>query len=175
MVFGRCLLIPLITLACAKELPQAPLEILTLERTVCYGWCPSYKITVTGDGRVTYEGRKFVKNVGRRGKVLDPGSLQRLADEFRRLGYFNLRDHYASSEDGCPTVWTDNPSVITSVRVRGTTKTVEHYLGCQYEIDSRRGPYPEDLTAFENQIDEIVGTKQWIGTEQERAKTAARR
>ena len=155
-------------------MPQASLELLTLERTVCYGWCPSYKITVSGDGRVTYEGRKFVKEVGRREKLLDRHSLQRLADEVQRLSYFRLRDHYASSEDGCSTLSTDSPSVITSVRVGGTTKTVDHYLGCEYAIASR-GPYPEDLTAFENQIDEIVGTKQWIGTEQERAKTAARK
>lgn len=33
---------------------------ITLERTVCFGVCPDYVVTVHGDGTVEYEGRNFV-------------------------------------------------------------------------------------------------------------------
>ena len=33
-----------------------------------------------------------------------------------------LPDRYEREKDGCPEVWTDNPSVITSIRINGKTK-----------------------------------------------------
>src|SRR5262249_21525334 len=38
--------------------------VVTLERTQCYGTCPSYKLTVSADGTVVFEGREYVKNKG---------------------------------------------------------------------------------------------------------------
>jgi len=101
--------------------------------------------------------------------------LVQLAEEVRRVDYFRLRDRYASEEDGCPTRWTDNPGAITSVKVGGRLKRIAHYYGCQYEMESRRGVYPEHLTAFESRVDEIVGVAEWIGSEKERARTATQR
>src|SRR5947208_1474873 len=37
---------------------------ITLERSTCFGTCPDYKLTVTGDGTVVFEGREFVKVKG---------------------------------------------------------------------------------------------------------------
>lgn len=35
--------------------------VITLQRTVCYGSCPEYKLTIFSDGRVLYEGIRNVK------------------------------------------------------------------------------------------------------------------
>ena len=51
---------------------------------------------------------------------------------------------------------TDMPSAITSIRLKGKSKTVSHYYGCG---DS--GVLPK-LTALENKIDEVAGTQKWI-------------
>ena len=146
------------------------LEELTLERTRCYGACPSYCIVVFADGRVDYEGREFVKTIGKAVRQLSRVELGDLVDEINRANYFQLRDRYAKKEDGCPTVWTDSPAAITSVRADGRLKTIGHYHGCQ---DDDRGSsvaaiYPRALTELEDQIDRIVRTEEWIGTEDER-------
>jgi hypothetical protein len=48
--------------------------VITLERTVCYGTCPSYKVTLTGDGTVVYEGQNFVRVQGRQEKKIHPAA-----------------------------------------------------------------------------------------------------
>jgi len=146
------------------------LEEITLERTRCYGWCPAYRIVVFADGRVEYEGREFVKATGRAVRQLSRLDLEKLVDEINRANYFNLRDRYAREEDGCPTVWTDSPGAITSVRADGRLKTIRHYHGCQDDDRSASAvsSYPRALTELEDQIDRIVKTEEWIGTEEER-------
>src|SRR5437762_3733651 len=102
--------------------PVGRIEQLSLERTTCYGWCPAYTVTVFGDGRVEYEGKRFVKIKGKRTKRIDINALRQLRGEVERIHYFDLRDSYASPADGCPTRWTDNPAAITSVLAGGKTK-----------------------------------------------------
>jgi len=40
--------------------------VVRLQRTRCYGICPAYKLTIHGDGKVEYEGLKYVKETGTR-------------------------------------------------------------------------------------------------------------
>lgn len=158
--------------ACHREVPPLPFEELTLERTVCYGSCPAYRITVFADGRVEYEGREFVKVAGTATKRLTASEIQQLRVELGKVNYFALRSRYSFARDGCPTVWTDNPAAITSVRRNGMVKSVHHYYGCrQQDRGSARGqPYPEYLTRFERRIDEIVGTTEWVVSKRDAAE-----
>ena len=34
--------------------------VITLERTICLGECPDYRVEIRGDGRVTYHGENYV-------------------------------------------------------------------------------------------------------------------
>jgi hypothetical protein len=152
--------------------PIGRLEQVSLERTTCYGSCPAYRVTVFGDGRVEYEGKRFVKIKGKRMKRLDAKVIRRLTDEIERVSYFGLRDSYDSATDGCPTTWTDNPAAITSVRAGGKTKRIHHYLGCREDAGPAANgkSYPRSLTTFEDRIDMIAGTAEWIGTGPERVR-----
>ncbi len=47
-----------------KNLDLNPSDAITLERTGCYGTCPIYSLTIYGDGKVTYEGKRHVDNIG---------------------------------------------------------------------------------------------------------------
>ena len=38
--------------------------LITMERTPCHGTCPVYKLTISGNGEVTYEGHNFVEVEG---------------------------------------------------------------------------------------------------------------
>jgi hypothetical protein len=81
-----------------------------------------------------------------------------LIAEFDKAKYFSLNDKYETQKDGCPEEWTDHPTVVTSIKMNGKSKSISHYHGC------RDGQiiYPKALTDLEDRIDEIVGTKQWI-------------
>ncbi len=138
--------------------------LITLSRTACFGYCPTYKLTISADGSVTFEGVDYVKTKGIVKSRISRKQLQQLISEFKKLNYFSLRNQYQSEEDGCSTVWTDYPSATTSIRLNGKSKSVLHYYGCHK--DPGNAMYPKGLTELETRIDRIVGTERWIGQAQ---------
>jgi len=133
---------------------------ITLERTECFGVCPVYKLTITADGAVVFEGRRFVKQEGATIKsAISRDGLKQLMAEFDRVKFFSLEDDYSETRLSCPT---DQPSAFTSIRINGKSKTINHYLGC---VEPKA---PRGLTELENKIDEIVNTAQWLPDKKER-------
>ena len=122
--------------------------VITLERTACHGTCPVYKLTISEDGKVIYEGRNFVEVEGEQTESLSPTQIQDLVAAFEQADFFSLRD-YIDNNAG------DSQSVITSITIDGKTKTVNHYYG-----DSSA---PQELFELESRIDEITNSKQWTG------------
>lgn len=133
---------------------EAGAVLASLERTLCYGACPAYKVTVYADGSVEYVGERYVKLKGRHTGKIGAAEIAAIEAAFEEAKYFELRDAYEKMEV------TDNPSVITSYRRGGLTKTVRHYHGDRSA--------PKSLNTLEDRFDEIVGTERWIGTLQER-------
>lgn len=132
-------------------------KVITLERTVCYGTCPNYKLTIFSDGRVSYEGIRFVKKMGKATGRISRAKLNDLVMEFTNIYYFNLPDSFQPGDKTCPTEWTDMPSATTSLTWQGRSKTIVHYHGC------KGANTLELLTKLENKIDEAVNVKQWTG------------
>jgi hypothetical protein len=139
--------------------------LITLERIGCYGTCPVYKLAISADGKVVFEGKAFVKKAGRAEDRITSSQLSELIRAFNNADYFSLKDSYAGGPaDGCPTMWTDNASAITSIRSKGRAKKIYHYYGCR-ELDSGDGVgkvWPQGLFHLEEQIDQIVGSDKWI-------------
>ncbi|MBD2019873.1 hypothetical protein H6F43_06680 [Leptolyngbya sp. FACHB-36] len=133
---------------------------LTLERTACFGFCPMYKVTVYGNGKVVYEGRRFVKVTGTRTTTISRAAVRKLVAEFQKINYFKLQDQYTGGH-------TDAPSAITSLTMGRKQKTVNHYLPSP--------DAPTQLTELENKIDAVVNSKQWIGTDAERSAQGGRK
>ena len=131
-------------------------DLITLERTVCFGTCPSYQVTIARDGTVSFEGRDFVKTKGTARAHINPEDFNKLVNEFEKIKYFALDDKYESGSPGCPNAATDSPSARTSIRMNGKSKSVSHYYGC------RDSEVLKALTALERKIDEIAGTEKWI-------------
>jgi hypothetical protein len=143
--------------------PQQPIPsdtLITIRRTVCFGTCPDYTLTIAADGSVIFEGREYVRTKGTAKSTISLETLRQLIGEFDRVKYFSLNDRYESRKDGCPEVWTDNPSAITSIRINGKSKSISHYYGCQ--AGTGTSIYPKDLTLLETKIDELAGSDRWI-------------
>lgn len=122
--------------------------VITLERTLCYGTCPAYKLTIYGTGVVAWEGKSFVRVTGKAEGAISREQFKQLVSEFDKAKYYSLKDNYIQ----IPV--TDAPYVITSITVDGKTKSVRHYCA-----DTTA---PEQLTKLENKIDEIVNSDQWV-------------
>ncbi len=78
----------------APELNPSLVRELEIEHTGCFGPCPVYRVRINDSGQVEYEGKQFVRQVGRAGYSLHPSDVSPL--------FTWLRDHaklYAASAD----------------------------------------------------------------------------
>ncbi|SRR5579883_1162263 len=131
-----------------NQSPRSQSIMLTLERTACFGACPIYKLTIYGNGKVVYAGKRFVTVTGIRTTTISRAAVRQLVAEFQQIHYFGLQDSYTGGH-------TDAPSAITSLTIGTQHKTVNHYLPSPTA--------PQRLTALENKIDTVVNVQQWTG------------
>ncbi|MET0791619.1 MAG: DUF6438 domain-containing protein [Polyangiaceae bacterium] len=122
--------------------------LATLERTGCYGECPVYRLTVSGDGSVIYVGTRWVKVKGRQQYKLSEAQLSELQAAFERANFLQLHDydHVESTDDDWAHV---------SLRRGNTVKRVRHYHG--------DNAAPPALGVLEDEFDRIVGSAQFVG------------
>jgi len=130
--------------------------VIVLERGICFGTCPVYKLTISANGSVEFEGRHFVKKKGIVRAIISREQLKDLVAEFERAKYFTLQDRYVNKEDGCNADIMDTPRVKTSITIAGKTKSVDHQHGCKGPLDL------DQLTALEDKIDEVVNSSKWF-------------
>lgn len=128
---------------------------ITLERTACFGTCPIYKLTITSDGNVTFNGIRFTKTIGTAKGKISASDFRQLVREFEQIDYFSLPD-FLPGTAVCPRRVTDMPSANTSIKAKGKQNSVRHYYGC-----GDAGPLA-GLIALEKKIDEVAGTQKWI-------------
>jgi hypothetical protein len=164
----------LIPAGSAPGLSDAELRkvVVTLERRGCYGECPIYQLRITGDGKVSFHGERFVKRTGSHAGTISPEKVRKLVRAFEEAGYFAIRENYGYGGCGtrqlCATGFlNDAPGADTSITLRGRTHRVTHDYGCTCA--------PSPLFKLEHAIDEIVGTDRWVGKEKggQRAGSAA--
>lgn len=152
------LLLVSLAAADASQLPDVPADtIISLQRTSCFGPCPVYTVTIDARGRVTYEGEKFVRVVGRQIARIDRSIAAQLLAHAERIHFFDMRDAYRVVEnaDGSSTTVTDLPTKIVTITTNRRTKRVEDYFGA-----------PAALQEFEAAIDEAAGTNRWVFTDE---------
>src|SRR5215468_11133982 len=98
----------LLALATASA-ADATFDRITFTRTVCFGTCPAYSISVTGKGMISYGGDRFVSQKGARTAKLDAADVKRLEAALKTANVDAMRDSYAEPGDGCESLATDHP------------------------------------------------------------------
>ncbi len=120
--------------------------VMSLQRTMCPSACPDYSLSIYADGRVLYEGRRYVAIKGKQKIHISKGQVNQLYDEFCRINFFTLKDKYeALIKDGSITK--------ISLRADGLFKEV---------INCHPSQAPAGLYSLEKMIDETTGSKRWI-------------
>ena len=124
-------------------------EYIKLQRTMCYGTCPVYSVTVDNEGNVNYHGEMFVYKSGEQHWKISKKKVEQLNNLIEDFGFKSFI--YESGEEFI----TDQPSCITTVKYSdGQTKEIDHDYGNILVDDS--------LAAFEKKIDRIIGTKKYV-------------
>ena len=126
-----------------------PDTLITLRRSECFGVCPAYSLSVSGEGTVSYVGTSYVKVQGVASSQVSVSQVQELVNEMWDAGYFDMVE-----PSPCNSSITDAPSVITSLRLGPQTHRVEHYRGNPCS--------PRSLTTIEDRIDEVTGSDRWL-------------
>ena len=130
--------------------PESQIKV-SLQRTACYGSCPAYTVTVSGQG-VVYEGDRFNAVGGtHHAPPLEQGALRALAQRMLDAGWFGMEDKYRAN-------WTDNPTQTVILTVDGQTKKVIDYVGIEAGM-------PDAVRDIEYEIDRIAGSGRWVRAE----------
>ena len=121
---------------------------IELSRSVCYGTCPAYSVTIRGDGSVHFDGQRYVQIPGKHDARVAPDTVRELVRQFEKAKFFAADDKYVAEV-------TDNPTYTLTLTVGGEKKTVTDYVGEQVGM-------PLVITDLENAVDEASGTERWI-------------
>jgi hypothetical protein len=138
---------------------------ITLERSMCYGDCPVYKVEIFEDGRTVFSSDKRYgdnyEDVNKffaypRGVLLPGIHEDRISSEvvgklfakFTSAKFFGLRKHYVAQV-------TDNPFYTLTLQIGGRKKEVVDYVG-------RAVGMPEVVTQLEEAVDAAAKSNRWV-------------
>jgi hypothetical protein len=120
--------------------------VIRLERMKCPGACPDYSLVIKGDGRIMYEGRRYVAAKGKRQGKISASQVRKLLEEFNRVGFFLLQDRYNS-------IVNDGSTTKTSIQAGPARKVV---------VNCHPSRAPESLYNLEKMIDEVCKSDRWV-------------
>jgi hypothetical protein len=82
--------------------PKQVEPVLVYQRTPCYGRCPTYTATIFADGRVEYDGQRFVSLLGKHTLSLPPATVAAMLAEAKRINFSSLANRYAGHTSDLP-------------------------------------------------------------------------
>lgn len=138
---------------------QPEISSIRLQRSPCFGACPVYEIELSSSGQVKYVGDRFVEQTGFHTSSIQRSDFQAVVEEVKAIHFFSLKDQYRFEPDGCTSWMTDQPTATFIVTADGKDKIVSYYYGCQGL------PIGPQLEALADAIDEVSGSKRWVGRE----------
>ena len=131
-------------------LPEVPLEQvrIVLERTGCYGSCPSYCVEVYGDGRVIYRGERYVDVQGKHEYRVPKEGVARLVESLRSKDLWSLRSEYHAPI-------TDSATYLLTLDMGKQSRKITDYVGEMIGM-------PVVVSEFEDEVDKVARTDKWV-------------
>jgi hypothetical protein len=137
-------------------------DSIVLERTMCYGTCPAYRLSLSNGGEIRFESRNPGDESRRAADTVGAATFRALISRARTIGFFDFPSEISSDSVLCHTRWTDHPTVVVSVFAKAQKKRVEDYLGCYETRDMQVLPSIARLRSFEEEIDSVLGSSRWV-------------
>jgi uncharacterized protein DUF6438 len=142
-------------------------DSLVLDRTVCFGFCPAYRLTIAGNGAVRFVTTARSDTV-QRGDTISPRDFQSLIREAHRIGFFSLPQDIAADRTLCPMKATDHPTVTVTIFRADSAHQVVDYRGCYAGTDLSVTSALGALHRFESAVDSVAGSKRWLDLARQR-------
>jgi hypothetical protein len=95
-------------------------DSVTLIRTACFGSCPDYRVRVSGDGTVVWQGNSSVQEQGQRTIAISRERALALLNRFLTAEVWALCGKYTVPI-------TDNPTTSVVIQTRSGSKRIEDY------------------------------------------------
>ncbi|HKR06401.1 MAG TPA: DUF6438 domain-containing protein [Bacteroidia bacterium] len=92
--------------------------LASIERTPCFGQCPTYKISIYQSGYVVYEGKQHVKNIGFFSLRLDKSKVEEIKNFILQNKILEMNDEYKNPRIA------DYPSTLTEANLNGKYKHI---------------------------------------------------
>lgn len=115
-----------------------PNLVASLQRSPCFGYCPTLKMEVFSDGTARYHGTAHVSRLGNYTAKVDAAFIKRIEDKALSIKYLSLLDHYPTGDIAV----SDVPTVTSYVRIGKDGK----------RITNNYDP-PKALTEFEQWLE----------------------
>src|SRR5438093_696636 len=116
-----------------------PVLLASIERTPCFGKCPTYKIRIYQNGYVAYEGKQNVKNIGKFSTQLDRAKVEEIKNYIIQNKILELNDKYVN-----PNI-ADFPTIYTEANLNGKYK---HITEMEMHV-------PDQLKEYEKFLDSL--------------------
>ncbi len=129
-----------------------------LHRTECFGTCPVFDLNVLPDGRVIYNGKRFVVREGIQRASLPEATVEELRRAIEASRFSALDPHCCDCTTRTDAPWTR----MLVIGERTGNKVIEHYHGC--------ASVPASLPVLEEAVIRLTGAITWIGTDAERQR-----
>lgn len=104
-----------------------PVRQIAIERGPCFGFCPVYKVVVTNDGVVQFDGDRHTRVLGHREKRIQPATVRAIEAALAPLRPASP----GQSTAPCETVPSDTASTTIRWSAAGVADTALNYrMGC---------------------------------------------
>lgn len=115
-----------------------------LQKTVCFGRCPTYEFRIFESGYATYTGTANVERIGNFTGYVDASLIESLRTKAQDIGIMMMLDEYNNN------LITDLPAVIFQVQIGGQKKMVYCRIQC-----------PERLIDFGSHAETLIEQIEW--------------
>lgn len=178
-MFRKSLLLIGITVACQGSASKSPdttgaktdaqkgawtsaPDSIVLERSMCFGTCPAYRLRLSASGEIRFDSRDPGDKRGAAIDTVTPVTLASLVSKARSIGFFDLPQKILGDSVLCPIARTDAPTAIVAIFTKDGTKRVDDYYGCVEPVEHKALPPIQRLRAFESEIDSVLESSRWV-------------
>ena len=141
--------------------PRSDLDSIVVERTLCFGTCPAYRLSLRRGGDVHFRSRNPGESIDTTDHVA-PTVLDSLYARAARSQFFSLPDSVDEGSSLCPIYATDHPTLTLTFHGR-STKRVFYYTGCYLRNDFHTvAPSLQALARLAVAVDSATGARRWI-------------
>lgn len=142
--------------------PEPVADSLVLERTMCLGTCPAYRIRVSSAGEIRFHSLNPGDTTRTAVDTAPAATLDSLVARAKAIGFYELPADIVSDRGLCPVAMSDASGSTTTIYARSGTKVVRDYMGCMTS-ESNRAPLPpvRQMHEFGKEIDSVLRSSRW--------------